>query len=84
MPWKPIAEAPRDGTPVLAAKESSMHDGRFPYPLTSIFVDGKWCALCAGEWKPYDPQPTHYQTNWIADVFAPLPADEAKLLRDYL
>jgi hypothetical protein len=59
--WRPIAKAPRDGTEVTAAAESRWHTNRFPYPVTSRFLDGKWCAeFGIEEWKPYEPQPTHF------------------------
>lgn len=61
MAWIPISEAPRDGTPVVAAKVSSTSIMSFPYPLTSRFLDGKWAADMGDDrWEPYDPQPTHF------------------------
>lgn len=62
MRWQPISEAPKDGTPVRAGAESRIGVIRsMPWPVTSGFIDGKWCTEIDGEWKPYEPQPTHFQ-----------------------
>lgn len=71
--WHPIEMAPTDGTPVTTSKQWSgtpawIGDGEesfiaHPYPLTSRFLEGRWCAeFDRGEWKPYDPQPTHWRS----------------------
>lgn len=61
MTWKPIEGAPRDGTPVMVAKESSTTPRHFPYPLTGRFLDGVWKAEFGREdWRSFEPQPTHY------------------------
>lgn len=61
MTWKPIADAPQDGTPVLAAMQSATNPWYFPYPMKSRLIDGKWCAdFGKDDWRPYEPQPTHY------------------------
>lgn len=62
--WFTIDTAPRDGTPVIAAKESSMWPGNFPYPLTCRFINGEWCSQFGiDDWRSFDPQPTHWQPS---------------------
>lgn len=61
MLWEPIAGAPRDGSEVTVAEESSIIRGTFPWPITARFIGGVWCANCGpDEWRPFEPQPTHY------------------------
>jgi hypothetical protein len=65
--WQDISTAPKDGTAVIAAKKSGWITAfsDFPYPLTSRFIDGKWCAnfgdIDNTSWEPYDPQPSHWK-----------------------
>lgn len=69
--WQPIGTAPKDGTPVKTGRMSK-HIGTplVFYPLTSRFLNGKWCARFGdgdygeGDWGEYEPQP---------DVWMPLP-----------
>jgi hypothetical protein len=63
--WLPIESAPKDGTEIVAAKESTSFKGwkvlRFPYPLRSRYVEGRWLGdFGACGWLQYEPQPTHW------------------------
>lgn len=60
--WQPIETAPKDGSFIMAAKESTLKWSvvpRFPYPLVQ-----RWSAD-KGQWEAddgsvYEPQPTHW------------------------
>jgi hypothetical protein len=58
--WQPIETAPKDGTTVRAGAMSGARPGLVPYPLPYRFLDGRWTAVVGGEWRPIDPQPTHW------------------------
>lgn len=63
---QPIESAPYDGSEIIVASESNMFPNspmttlRFPYPIRSRFVNGKWVADFGDRWSEYDPQPTHW------------------------
>lgn len=57
--WRPIETAPRDGTAILAAKPNRI--GVVLYPIRARDQDGRWQAYFGdGDWRSYDPQPTHW------------------------
>lgn len=62
--WQPIETAPKDGTKVKAGISSSKHFTLVLYPLTSVWIEGKWCANFGDKhndrFEPYEPQPTHW------------------------
>ena len=56
--WRTMESAPKDGTPIQTGRRSEFWSGHVFYPLTSKFIEGKWCALFGrNEWAPFDPQP---------------------------
>ena len=55
---------PKDGALIIAGKKSDWITGfvYVAYPVTSKFINGKWCANFGSKenerWEPYEPQPT--------------------------
>lgn len=56
--WRPISEAPKDGTKVRAA--AANQNGDIWWPIAAQFVDGAWRADFGDEWRVFEPQPTHF------------------------
>jgi hypothetical protein len=59
--WQDIRTAPKDGSFIIAAKESvfpAFEVTRFPYPLKQRWNGKKWEA---DDGHVYAPQPTHWQ-----------------------
>lgn len=62
--WQTIDSAPTDGTPVRTVSNPEKI-GSAMYAITSRLILGKWHANFGTkereEWKPYEPQPTHWK-----------------------